>query len=111
MRSRRCSPAFVDRLRSRPHRITASRWSGFRITFRSIGTAVNGFRTELYLSKLWSIASHRHSAWSVLLFGLAVFGLLWFLNQPYRHVYQPGHDDVTSLADGLLLLPGAQWTD
>jgi hypothetical protein len=40
-----------------------------------------------------------------------VFGLLWFLNSPYRQVYQPTHDDVSALADGLLLRPGARWQD
>ena len=42
---------------------------------------------------------------------LAVFLGLWLLNAPYRQAYQPSHDDVTALADGLLLLPGACWTD
>ena len=42
---------------------------------------------------------------------LAVFAGLWLLNSPYRQAYQPSHDDVTALADGLLLLPGARWTD
>lgn len=46
-----------------------------------------------------------------MLVGLAVFGLLWFLNIAYRRVYQPDDNDVTALADGLLLLPGAQWQD
>lgn len=52
-----------------------------------------------------------HVAWSALLLGSAIFGLLWLLNIPYRHVYQPDDNDVTALADGLLLLPGAQWQD
>lgn len=42
---------------------------------------------------------------------LLVFAGLWLLNVPYRQAYQPSHDDVTALADGLLLLPGARWTD
>src|SRR5438876_5441974 len=29
----------------------------------------------------------------------------------YRHIYEPRGDDVTALADGLLLLPGAHWLD
>jgi len=37
--------------------------------------------------------------------------MLWLLNAPYRRIYQPNHDDVTALADGLLLLPGAHWPD
>ena len=53
----------------------------------------------------------RHPAWSALLLGLAIFGLLWFLNMPFRQVYVPRADDVTALADGLLLLPGARWED
>ena len=48
---------------------------------------------------------------SALLLALAVFAGLWLLNTPYRQAYQPSHDDVTALADGLLLLPGARWTD
>jgi hypothetical protein len=48
---------------------------------------------------------------SAILLALAVFAGLWLLNAPYRQAYQPSHDDVTALADGLLLLPGAQWTD
>jgi hypothetical protein len=48
---------------------------------------------------------------SAILLALAVFAGLWLLNAPYRQAYQPSHDDVTALADGLLLLPGARWTD
>ena len=51
----------------------------------------------------------RHPAWSALLLGLAIFALLWHLNVPYRQVYVPRVDDVAALADGLLLVPGAQW--
>jgi hypothetical protein len=53
----------------------------------------------------------RRSARGALLFGLFVFGLLWFLNRPFRQIYQPTDNDVTALTDGLLLLPGAQWQD
>jgi hypothetical protein len=49
--------------------------------------------------------------WGAILVGLAIFGLLWFLNIRYRHVYQPDDNDVTALVDGLLLLPDAQWQD
>lgn len=52
-----------------------------------------------------------YPATSMLLIGVAVFGLLWLLNIPYRQIYQPSNDDVTALADGLLLVPGARWTD
>ena len=45
------------------------------------------------------------------LIGTAVFGLLWLANIPFRGVYQPTDNDVTALADGLLLLPGAHWQD
>ena len=43
--------------------------------------------------------------------GLASFTLLWLLNTRYRLAYQPDADDVTALADGLLLVPGASWVD
>jgi len=46
-----------------------------------------------------------------LLVGLTVFGVLWLLNIPYRQVYQPDQNDLTALADGLLLAPGARWED
>jgi hypothetical protein len=39
------------------------------------------------------------------------FIVLWLSNIPYRHAYQPSHDDITALADGLLLLPNAHWED
>src|SRR5256885_1815201 len=48
---------------------------------------------------------------SALLVGFAVFALLWIVNIRYRQVYVPRLDDVTALADGLLLLPGARWED
>src|SRR5215471_18145288 len=48
---------------------------------------------------------------SALLIGMLVSGLLWLLNARYRQVYQPDDNDVTALADGLLLLPGARWQD
>ena len=53
----------------------------------------------------------RLQALHALLVGLAIFGLLWALNVPYRHAYVPEMDDVTALADGLLLRPGAHWQD
>jgi hypothetical protein len=43
--------------------------------------------------------------------GLTIVALLWLVNIPYRGVYVPRLDDVTALADGLLLLPGARWVD
>ncbi|HKX11299.1 MAG TPA: hypothetical protein VJN67_24070, partial [Stellaceae bacterium] len=43
--------------------------------------------------------------------GLASFTLLWLLNTRYRVVYQPDEDDITALADALLLVPGANWVD
>lgn len=43
--------------------------------------------------------------------GLLTFTVLWLLNARYRSVYQPDDNDVTALADGLLLLPGARWQD
>ena len=43
--------------------------------------------------------------------GLLVCILLWLINISYRHAYQPNDNDVTALADGLLLLPGARWED
>lgn len=43
--------------------------------------------------------------------GITSFTLLWLLNTRYRLVYQPDEDDVTALADGLLLVPGARWVD
>jgi len=45
------------------------------------------------------------------LVGLTVFGLLWILNSAWRQVYQGSHDDISVLADGLLLAPGARWED
>ena len=43
--------------------------------------------------------------------GTAIFALLWLLNLRYRQVYVPRLDDVTALADALLMLPGAHWQD
>lgn len=43
--------------------------------------------------------------------GLLACILLWLINIPYRHAYQPNDNDVTALADALLLLPGAHWQD
>ena len=53
----------------------------------------------------------RHAAWSALLLGLTIVALLWMVNIRYRRVYVPRLDDVTALADGLLLLPQARWVD
>ena len=46
-----------------------------------------------------------------LLLGLTIIALLWLANVRYRSVYVPRLDDVTALADGLLLLPGSRWVD
>ena len=56
-------------------------------------------------------ASFRRTASSSLLLALIVFALLWMLLAPYRRIYLPRVDDITALADGLLLLPGAHWQD
>jgi hypothetical protein len=50
-------------------------------------------------------------AWTAVSIGLLVCALLWLINIPYRRAYQPNDNDVTALADALLLLPGAQWQD
>jgi hypothetical protein len=46
-----------------------------------------------------------------LILAAATFVTLWLSNVAYRQVYQPPDDDISALADGLLLLPGAQWQD
>jgi hypothetical protein len=46
---------------------------------------------------------------SALLVGLAIFGLLWTLQIPIREIYVPNEDDIATLADALLLAPGASW--
>jgi hypothetical protein len=57
-------------------------------------------------------AVRRHqTGWAALLLGFAVFVLLWILSTPYREVYVPNGNDIPALADGLLLAPGAHWTD
>jgi hypothetical protein len=43
--------------------------------------------------------------------GFAIFGLLWILSIPYRELHVPNKLDIPVLADGLLLAPGAHWTD
>ena len=53
----------------------------------------------------------RHSGRSALLLGFAIFGLLWILHIPIREIYVPNEDDISALADGLLLAPGARWQD
>jgi len=48
---------------------------------------------------------------AALCIGFLVCVLLWLVDIPYRHAYQPNDNDVTALADALLLLPGAHWQD
>ena len=43
--------------------------------------------------------------------GVATFGALWYDNLPYRRADQRPDDDISALADGLPLLPAAQWYD
>ena len=43
--------------------------------------------------------------------GAAIVALLWLLNLRYRQVYVPRLDDVTALADALLMRPDARWQD
>ena len=76
-------------------------------------TAIDRSRTECNQVAGIPSASPRRGdpIWCAILVGLATFGLLWFLNISYRHVYQPDDNDVTALADGLLLLPDARWQD
>jgi hypothetical protein len=62
-------------------------------------------------ARMGPAALPRRALWITIAIGFAAFALLWLLNAPYRQVYQPSHDDVTALADGLLLLPGAHWQD
>jgi hypothetical protein len=57
------------------------------------------------------VRQRQHSYLISSLLGIAGFALLWLINIPYRRAYQPSHDDVTALVDGLLLLPGAHWQD
>lgn len=57
-------------------------------------------------------ASSRNAvAWVPILLCCVVFAALWLIDLPYRHAYQPTDNDVTALADGLLLVPGAHWQD
>jgi hypothetical protein len=51
------------------------------------------------------------TGWGAVLLGLAIFGLLWILDTPYREFYAPNATDIPALADGLLLAPGAHWED
>ena len=53
----------------------------------------------------------RASPWTMTVIVVGGFLSLWLLNLPYRRVYQPTDNDVTALADGLLLVPGARWED
>src|SRR5437867_2777188 len=53
----------------------------------------------------------RYSVRGALLLTLALFGLLWVLYIPYRDRYVPSGADISALADGLLLAPGARWQD
>jgi hypothetical protein len=52
----------------------------------------------------------RRAGRSVLV-GSAIFGLLWLLYIPMSAFYVLSGDDVTVLADGLLLAPDASWQD
>ena len=54
---------------------------------------------------------HHQTGWSAVLLGFTVFVLLWILYAPYRAVYVPNSIDIPALVDGLLLAPGAHWTD
>src|SRR5437762_1087078 len=56
-------------------------------------------------------AVHHQTGWGAVLLGFAIFGLLWILYIPYRELYVPNNVDIPVLADGLLLTPGARWTD
>ena len=49
--------------------------------------------------------------WMAIALVVGGFLSMWLLNVPYRHAYQPTDNDVTALADGLLLVPGARWED
>ena len=44
-----------------------------------------------------------------LLVGFVVFVSLWLVTIPYRRIYLPRVDDITALADALLLSPHARW--
>ncbi len=57
------------------------------------------------------VIHHHQTGWSAVLLGFAVFALLWILYTPYRKLYMPNTADIPALADGLLLAPGAHWTD
>ena len=57
------------------------------------------------------VIHHHQAGWSAVLLGFAVFALLWILYTPYRDLYMPNTADIPALADGLLLAPGAHWTD
>ena len=52
-----------------------------------------------------------HLAGTAALVGVVIFLALWFSNGSYREAFQPTDNDVTALADGSLLLPGARWED
>ena len=54
---------------------------------------------------------HSSLARRALALGAAILGFLWFLNLPYRRIFQLDSADVPALADGMLLLPGARWED
>jgi hypothetical protein len=57
------------------------------------------------------VARQRKTVWGAFLLGLIMFVLLWIFNTPFRQVYVPNYEDIPALADGLLLAPGAHWTD
>ena len=62
-----------------------------------------------------SIRQRAHFPYASLWIGLSLClgsaALLWLLNVPYRSAYQPTDNDVTALADGLLMVPGTSWQD
>jgi hypothetical protein len=65
---------------------------------------------ETTLNRLASRAACQ-TVWGSLLLGSAMFVLLWILNTPFRQVYVPNDQDISVLADGLLLAPDAHWSD
>jgi hypothetical protein len=49
--------------------------------------------------------------WIPAAIGGGIFLVLWLIDSPYRYAYQATDNDVTALADGLLLVPGSRWQD
>jgi hypothetical protein len=67
---------------------------------------------EMALNRLASRAAFQcQTAGRALLLGSVMFVLLWILNTPFRQVYVPNDQDISVLADGLLLAPAAHWSD